>query len=60
MQRVVGKSSSQPPFRRHTAERVYTVEAAHNPEVAGSNPAPATQEGLKTRPLYLRVTSIGP
>ena len=32
-------------FRRNTAERVYTVEAAHNPEVAGSNPAPATHEG---------------
>jgi hypothetical protein len=24
------------------AERVYTIEAAHNPEVAGSNPAAAT------------------
>src|SRR4029450_5863683 len=28
-----------------TAERVYTIEAAHNPEVAGSNPAPATAKG---------------
>src|SRR5262245_14205171 len=32
-------------FRRHTAEHVYRVEAAHNPEVAGSNPAPATAKG---------------
>jgi hypothetical protein len=24
---------------------VHTIEAAHNPEVAGSNPAPATREG---------------
>src|SRR5512133_3457466 len=32
-------------FRRNTAERVYRIEAAHNPEVAGSNPAPATAKG---------------
>jgi hypothetical protein len=25
---------------------VYTIEAAHNPEVAGSNPAPATDKAL--------------
>ena len=36
---------------RNTAESVYTIEAAHNSEVAGSNPAPATanrpwQQGL--------------
>jgi hypothetical protein len=24
---------------------VYAIEAAHNPEVAGSNPAPATSKG---------------
>jgi hypothetical protein len=30
-----------PAFRRNTAERAYTIEAAHNPDVAGSNPAPA-------------------
>jgi hypothetical protein len=24
---------------------VYPIEAAHNPEVAGSNPAPATEKG---------------
>jgi hypothetical protein len=41
---VVGQSGSESAFRRNTAERVYTFEAAHNPEVAGSNPAPATSE----------------
>src|SRR5213592_4382515 len=35
------RTGSKPAFRRNTAERVYTIEAAHNPEVAGSNPAPA-------------------
>ena len=30
---------------RNTAEHVYMIEAAHNPEVAGSNPAPATAKG---------------
>jgi hypothetical protein len=39
------RTGSEPAFRRNTAERVYTFEAAHNPEVAGSNPAPATREG---------------
>src|SRR5437764_9273245 len=39
------KTGSEPAFRRDTAERVYATEAAHNPEVAGSNPAPATAEG---------------
>jgi hypothetical protein len=32
------KIGSEPAFRRNTAERVHTIEAAHNPEVAGSNP----------------------
>jgi hypothetical protein len=35
------KIGSEPAFRRNTAERVYIIEEAHNPEVAGSNPAPA-------------------
>src|SRR5213593_3225570 len=35
----------EPAFRWNTAERVYTIQAAHNPEVAGSNPAPATHKG---------------
>ena len=39
------KTGSEPAFRRNTAERVHTIEAAHNPEVAGSNPAPATHKG---------------
>jgi hypothetical protein len=39
------KTGSEPAFRRNTAERVYITEAAHNPEVAGSNPAPATAKG---------------
>ena len=34
-------------FRRNTAARVYAIEAAHNPEVAGSNPAPATGKGAR-------------
>jgi hypothetical protein len=27
---------------------VYIIEAAHNPEVAGSNPAPATEKAPET------------
>jgi hypothetical protein len=37
------KTGSLSAFRRNTAEHVYIIEAAHNPEVAGSNPAPATE-----------------
>jgi hypothetical protein len=37
----------EPAFRRNEAERVYVIEAAHNPEVAGSNPAPATTRPWK-------------
>ncbi len=39
------KRASEPAFRRDATERVYRIEAAHNPEVAGSNPAPATAKG---------------
>jgi hypothetical protein len=42
---VVCESGAESAFRRNTAERVYITEAAHNPEVAGSNPAPATAKG---------------
>jgi hypothetical protein len=42
---AVGQSGSESAFRRNQAERVYRIEAAHNPEVAGSNPAPATAKG---------------
>jgi len=45
MQRLWRRSGSQPAFTRNTAEPVYTTGAAHNPEVAGSNPAPATGKG---------------
>jgi len=41
------KTGSEPAFRRNEAEHVYTIEAAHNPEVAGSNPAPATEKGAR-------------
>jgi hypothetical protein len=51
MQRVMGKSCSEPAFRRNKAERVDTIEAAHNPEVAGSNPAPAMNESPDALPL---------
>jgi hypothetical protein len=53
-------------FRRNTAERVSSVEAAHNPEVAGSNPASATSKTPGNRPfcwnrnassLYLRAVT---
>src|SRR4029453_11086349 len=40
---------SERAFRRNTAERMYTIEVAHNTEVAGSNPAPATEKGPRKR-----------
>jgi hypothetical protein len=49
MQRPWRQSRLEPAFRRNTAADVYTFEAAHNPEVAGSNPAPATEKGLGNR-----------
>jgi hypothetical protein len=48
------KTGSSPTFRRNTAERVYTFEAAHNPEVAGSDPAPATAKRPRKRGLSLK------
>jgi hypothetical protein len=42
---------SEPAFQRNTAERMYIFEAAHNPEVAGSNAAPATRKALETEPF---------
>ena len=47
------KSGSEPAFRRNTAEPVYLIEAAHNPEVAGSNPAPAIEKGPGNRAFFL-------
>jgi hypothetical protein len=49
-----GRSGLEAAFRRNTAERVYLIEAAHNPEVAGSNPAPATEKAPETGPLLCR------
>jgi hypothetical protein len=48
---ALGQSGLEPAFRRNTAARVYTSEAAHNPEVAGSNPAPATGKAPETGPF---------
>jgi hypothetical protein len=48
------KSGSEPAFRRNEAERVYPIEAAHNPEVAGSNPAPLFVKGAETGPFLCR------
>ena len=45
------QSCSETALRRNTTERVYRVEAAHNPEVAGSNPAPATGKAPETGPF---------
>ena len=47
---VVRKSGSLPAFRRNTAARVYMTEAAHNPEVAGTNPAPLLHKAPETAP----------
>jgi hypothetical protein len=41
----VGLSGFESAFLRNAAEGLGLVEAAHNPEVAGSNPAPATAKG---------------
>ena len=41
---TVRQSGSEPAFRRNTAKHVYTIEAAHNPEVAGSKCRPATSK----------------
>ena len=45
------KTGPERAFRRNTAERVHLIEAAHNPEVAGSNPAPATGGAPETGPF---------
>jgi hypothetical protein len=41
----------------YMTERVYAIEAAHNPEVAGSNPAPASVKRPRKRGLLLRLES---
>jgi hypothetical protein len=57
---VAGQSGSESAFRRNTAEPVYRIEAAHNPEVAGSNPAPATFKGPGNRAFAFRPHSVIP
>src|SRR5829696_471951 len=52
------QSCSETALRRNTTERVYRVEAAHNPEVAGSNPAPATSKGPGNGAFRLLVVSL--
>jgi hypothetical protein len=47
------KIGSEPAFRRDTAERVYTFEAAYNPEVAGSKSCPRYFERRWKRRLSL-------
>jgi hypothetical protein len=54
------KTGSDPAFRLNEAERVYAIEAAHNPEVAGSNPAPATGKALETGPFSWWITGAVP
>jgi hypothetical protein len=53
---TVRQSGLEPAFRRNTAERVYLTEAAPNPEVAGSNPAPATHGGPGDRGVSRRLS----
>jgi hypothetical protein len=48
-QRLDPRSGIEAAFRRNGAACVDAVEAAHNPEVTGSNPAPATYKGLGNR-----------
>src|SRR5215471_6669544 len=55
---VVGESGSPSAFRRNTAERVYTTEAAHNPEVAGSNSAPVTAKSTWKRRFRVSLFAV--
>jgi hypothetical protein len=54
------KTGSEPTFRRNTAARVSTIEAGHNPEVAGSNPAPVLEKPRKTGAFLLSLRRAGP
>jgi len=55
---AAAETGSESAFRRNTAERVYTIEAAHNPEVAGSN-LPATEKGPGSGAFSYRRTASG-
>jgi hypothetical protein len=46
-----GDSGMEPAFRRNTAERVYTIDAAHNPEVAGQILPPLLERPRETGPF---------
>ena len=37
---------------------MYIIEAAHDPEVAGSNPAPATAKGPAKQGLFVGATML--
>ena len=56
--RSLPKTGSEPVFRRNMAACGYTIEAAHNPEVAGSNPAPATGKALGTGPFVCETLAL--
>src|SRR5215813_13204638 len=49
--RRLPETRSESAFRRNRAECVYVTEAAHNPEVAASNPAPVLSKALETGPF---------
>src|SRR5262245_21528435 len=51
--RAAAESGQEPAFTRNEAERVYLIEAAHNPEVAGSNLPPLHEKALETGPFRL-------
>ena len=55
-QRLGPDLAMEPAFRRNGAAGVDSVEVAHNPEVAGSNPAPATAEGPGNGAFLIRGT----
>jgi hypothetical protein len=58
---AVRPAGSEPAFRRNTAAGVTSIGAAHNPEVAGSNPAPpATGKAPETGPFYLGSRPVTP
>ena len=52
-----GRSGLGRAFRRNTAARLYLIEAPHNPEVAGSNPAPAISRGALRGSFTPKVTA---
>jgi hypothetical protein len=56
---AVGPSGPEPPFLPNPAERVDPFEAAHNPEVAGSNPAPATAKGAGNGAFRMQCARYG-